>query len=57
MLPRVYHASDTVGSRYPLTRVQMKVLIACSFGAGRRRALDACEEGIARWRVHAVRPP
>ncbi len=31
--------------------------LACSFGAGRRRALDACEEGIARWRVHAVRPP
>lgn len=26
MIPRVYHASDTVGSHYPLTRVQMKVL-------------------------------
>lgn len=26
MIPRVYHASDTVGFHYPLTRVQMKVL-------------------------------
>lgn len=39
MIPRVYHASDTVGSHYPLTRVQMKVL----------SLLVWCLEGGALW--------